>query len=224
MESRWVEKWCFGPSRDHATVASKTFHTVSLLGVSLLGASVNKVVSLRIIRRLAFGCEVCAKCQGKRVKEETMPGDGSTEELGFSQKRIIDGFDEVAKGLAAGAISRRRALKLTGAALLSGGLLALFPGVAGAQNSTGCQGRPAINNRVCPETNCRDNPDCLCATTVAGNKRCVNLANEVCPATDECDRNRDCPNDEVCIRIGGCCGRPRRNLCVPLCVSGPGLP
>jgi hypothetical protein len=58
-----------------------------------------------------------------------MPIEGSREELSFPQKRIIDGFDEVAKGLASGTISRRRALKLTGMALLGGGLLAMFPGV-----------------------------------------------------------------------------------------------
>jgi hypothetical protein len=43
-------------------------------------------------------------------------------------------FDELARGVADGTISRARALKLTGAALLgSTGLLSLFPGLAGAQ-------------------------------------------------------------------------------------------
>jgi hypothetical protein len=148
-------------------------------------------------------------------EEETMPSDGSTEELSLAQQRIIDGFDEVAKGLAAGTISRRRALKLTGSALLGGGLLALFPRVAGAQG--GCAGRPAINNRRCPETSCGSGINCFCATTVGGTKRCVSLENETCPASDECDRNSDCASGELCIKTGGCCEGSRRNLCVRPC-------
>jgi hypothetical protein len=72
-----------------------------------------------------------------------MPIEEIRGELSLPQKQIIDGFDEAAKGLAAGTISRRRALKLTGTALLGGGLLALFAGVAGAQVSVqqGCAAR-----------------------------------------------------------------------------------
>jgi hypothetical protein len=81
------------------------------------------------------GCDANPECQGKRLRGEAMPIDEIRGGLSFPQKRIIDGFDEAAKGLAAGTISRRRALKLTGTALLGGGLLALFAGVAGAQVS-----------------------------------------------------------------------------------------
>jgi hypothetical protein len=139
-------------------------------------------------------------------------------------------FDELSRELASGAIPRRRALKLAGAAVLgSTGLLALFPRVAGAQSivpddevgvavsDPACQGEPAINNRRCPENRCEGDPDCACAETVGGDKRCVNLANEECPGRDQCDSNRDCRQGEVCIKVGGCCERPRRNLCVRLC-------
>ncbi len=156
--------------------------------------------------------------------------EGSREELSVPQKRIIDGFDEVAKGIASGTISRRRVLKLTGTALLGSGLLAMFPGVAGAQSivpddevsveghrNPGCQGEAAINNRKCPNNRCGRGHSCFCAQTVSGEKRCVNLKNAVCPNRDECDRDRDCPRGEVCIKVGGCCGRPRRNDCRPLC-------
>src|SRR5215213_10849719 len=146
-----------------------------------------------------------------------MPLDGSREELSFPQQRISDGLDEVAKGLAAGTISRRRVLKLTGSALLGGGLLALFPGVAGADSDPECQGEPAINNVSCPENVCSENPNCVCARTVGGDKKCVDLGLANCPASDECDRNRDCASGEVCIRVGGCCGHARRNLCAPKC-------
>jgi hypothetical protein len=156
---------------------------------------------------------------GQAGKEETVPSGDSRGELSLPQKRIVDGFDEVAKGLADGTISRGRALKLTGSALLGGGLLAMFPGVAGAQVSVqaGCAGKPSVNNKKCPETNCGGNTSCFCATTVANVKTCVNFVNEVCPTRDECDRNRDCASGEVCIKIGGCCGRPRRNLCIRRC-------
>jgi hypothetical protein len=153
---------------------------------------------------------------GQAEKEETVPTQESRGELSLPQKRIVDGFDEVAKGLAGGTISRGRALKLTGSALLGGGMLALFPGVAGAQQ-VGCAGRPSVNNTGCPETNCGGNRFCFCATTVANVKTCVNFRNEVCPTRDQCDRNRDCRSGEVCIQIGGCCGRPRRNLCIRRC-------
>jgi hypothetical protein len=139
-------------------------------------------------------------------------------------------FDELSQGLAAGAISRRRALKIAGAAIVgSMGLLALFSRAAGAQNivpddvsvaasDPACQGEPAINNRRCPPNNrCGGDPQCQCAETVGGDKRCINLRDERCPRRDQCDRNRDCPQGEICIKVGGCCGNPRRNLCVRPC-------
>ena len=139
-------------------------------------------------------------------------------------------FDELSQGLASGAISRRRALKLAGAAILgSTGLLALFSRAAGAQSildqtdptvaasDPGCQGEPAINNRRCPENHCRGRSDCACAETVSGEKRCVDVIFENCPRRDQCDNNQDCPRGEICIKVGGCCGNPRRNLCVFPC-------
>jgi hypothetical protein len=45
-----------------------------------------------------------------------------------------DSFDELAKGMASGAISRRKALKLVGAAVFGGALVSLFPGVAEARH------------------------------------------------------------------------------------------
>jgi hypothetical protein len=77
-----------------------------------------------------------------------MPSEGSRGELSHPQKRIVNGFDDVAKGLAAGTISRGQALKLTGSALLGGGLLALFPGAAGAQQGGVRVGRPSTTGSV----------------------------------------------------------------------------
>jgi hypothetical protein len=156
---------------------------------------------------------------GQTGKEQPMSTEGSREELSVPQKRIIDGFDEVAKGLAAGTISRRRALKLTGSALLGGALLALFPGVVGAQVSveSACEGRRAFGNRSCNASSCGGNRNCFCARAVSGTKTCVNLRDFRCPKRDQCDRNRDCASGEACIRVGCICGNPRRNLCIPKC-------
>ncbi len=158
-----------------------------------------------------------------------MPTEKSSEEVGFPQKLIIDGFDEVAKGLASGTISRRRALKLTGMALLGGGLVALFPGVAGAQSivpddevgvtghrDPGCKGEKAINNRRCPFNICGREHYCQCATTAGGNKRCVDLSRARCPRRNECNSSRQCPGNQYCIQTGGCCGE-NFNACVEPC-------
>jgi hypothetical protein len=130
-------------------------------------------------------------------------------------------FDELSQGIASGAISRRRTLKLAGAAILGSiGLLALFPGVAGARSDRKCRGKPALNNTRCGgRIVCRGrNQNCVCAEeAMGGDKRCVQLRSIPCPRRDECDRNRDCRSNEVCIKVGGCCGHPRRNLCVDLC-------
>jgi hypothetical protein len=146
-----------------------------------------------------------------------MPSDGTRRELSFPQSQLVDeSLDEVAKGLAEGTISRGKAIKLSGAALLGSiGLLSLFPGVAGAQGQ--CEDRPAISNRRCPESPCGACPGCFCARTVSGRKRCLYFNEAGCPPTDQCDRNSDCPGDEVCIRVGGCCGGSPNNLCVPPC-------
>jgi hypothetical protein len=160
-----------------------------------------------------------------------MPTEQSKqEEVSLPQKLVTDAFDEVAKGLAAGTISRCRALKLTGSALLGGGLLAMFPGVAGAQSivpddevsaarrvTKGCEHGAAINNKTCPGHKCGRRRGCFCATTVGGDKKCVNLRNAQCPEQDECDSNMDCPRGSVCLKVGGCCGHPARNDCRPLC-------
>lgn len=140
-------------------------------------------------------------------------------------------FDELAKGLASGRISRSRALKLVGAAILGGGVLTLLPGVAAGQVEAEAAGEgcpedgAAIDNERCPirtrngrrRARCGDQAGCFCAETVQGNNRCVSLRDEECPERDECDRNADCREDEVCIEVGGCCGNQNRNLCVRTC-------
>jgi hypothetical protein len=144
-------------------------------------------------------------------------------------------FDRLAAALATGA-SRRRAVRalLGGLAALGTGALGRAP--AGAKTDRSCKRKPAIDNQRCPpedameegmgtggpETGipgqCTDNPACFCAITVAGDKRCVNLGgDEKCPNRDQCDSGEDCRRGEVCIKVGGCCGNRRFNLCVRRC-------
>ena len=138
------------------------------------------------------------------AKEEPMPSEGSRGELGLPQERIIYGFDEAATGLAGGTISRGQALKLTGSALLGGGLLAMFAGAADAQEAQ-CRDRAAINN------------NCRCATTVRNVKTCVTFRNRSCPRRNECNSTRNCRRGEQCVLVGGCCGHKKRHLCAPKC-------
>jgi hypothetical protein len=130
-------------------------------------------------------------------------------------------FDELAKGVASGTISRGRAMKLAGAGLLA----ALFgssvaTGEAEAATDRRCRGKPKISNRRCPkESGCRGREDqfCNCALTREGDKRCIDFTNQGCPTTDECDRSGDCPGSQLCIEVGGCCGNPRLNVCARPC-------
>ena len=159
-----------------------------------------------------------------------MPNKGRRgAELSFPNGQFVDGLDEVAKGLAAGTISRGKAIKLGGAALLGSlGLLSLFEGKARAQQVTvqgACANKPAISNKRCPggqKSFCGACPGCQCAKTVSGEKKCLNFRGLECPTRDECDSNKDCGGNEVCVQVGACCPEhPKRNLCVPHCPKNP---
>ncbi len=150
-----------------------------------------------------------------------MPNANRPEEVTPEDITEEYSFDELARGLATGTLPRGQALKLVGAALL-GSALGFFslqgPAEGQVEAAAACSG-PAIDNDRCVANRCggtRRRP-CFCAETVGGNKTCVNLRGETCPSTDQCDRNADCPEDQVCIKVGGCCGRPQRNLCVRRC-------
>src|SRR4051794_32487250 len=72
-------------------------------------------------------------------------------------------FDELAKGLASGEVSRRRAIRLMGAALLGGTLASLgFGGVAAAA-PPGCthNGKPCKRDKQCCSGNCSSHGTCV---------------------------------------------------------------
>src|SRR5215211_1888668 len=111
-------------------------------------------------------------------------------------------FDELAKGFANGELSRRKALRMLGGALVEG-MLASVPGAAWAVKC-----RPLLNkctaNTQCCSRNCIKNPNgngkiCGCPTgqTLCSNRcvTCNNIGEVVNPSTCQCE----CPADtELC--------------------------
>jgi hypothetical protein len=83
-------------------------------------------------------------------------------------------FDELARGLASGSISRGRAIRLMGAAVVGGALGSLGIGEAGA-DPPGCKrnGKVCTKHKVCCSGNCEDGTcqpagtqfTCICAFT-----------------------------------------------------------
>jgi hypothetical protein len=122
-------------------------------------------------------------------------------------------LDELAKGLATGTLSRGKAIRWMGGALL-GAALASVPGVAWA-NDCRRLGRQCRRDSQCCSKNCvrrGDDKVCACPEGKTPCKdRCVNL-----------DRNENhcgecfnrCDEGEECVR-GGCQG-----VCLDLC-QGP---
>jgi hypothetical protein len=105
-------------------------------------------------------------------------------------------LDELAKGLANGTLSRRKALRLLGGALL-GGVMASIPGVAWAATPEG-RGRPCPKGAIkCGDTCCASPEDRCCRGV------CTNVVFD----RSNCDR---CGNE--CAPEEGCCG----GRCVPL--------
>ena len=138
-----------------------------------------------------------------------------------SQQTTNQSLDELAKGLASGTLSRGKALRMMGAALV-GGALASIPGVAWADD---CRrlGRECSRDSQCCSRNCigqGDDKVCGCpgdqtlCKKPRGEGRCVNRqTNE--RHCGECF-NR-CPEGEQCV--DGVCsgGEP---ICTPSCPTG----
>ena len=132
-------------------------------------------------------------------------------------------LDELAKGLSNGSISRYRAIKLMGAALL-GGVLFSIPGVAWAKPKPG----KCIKNKHCPAGQtcvggqcqaaggcipgtgeCTADEQGVCVATVDGGTACVcsfgcfALTCADCGPTEVCHVNPNDPSSSIV-----CCGTP----------------
>ena len=117
-------------------------------------------------------------------------------------------FDALARGLANGSISRRKALRMLGAALV-GSALASIPGMALAKPPPGAckpQGAKCIVNRDCCSQNCFTQKGKLICGPVSGacfnNNDCTSL-----PGQDRCTR-------AVCNPAGVCVLEPIANCCL----------
>src|SRR5918995_503304 len=133
-----------------------------------------------------------------------------------SQQTTNRSFDELAKGLATGTLSRGKAIRWMGGALL-GAALASVPGVAWADD---CRrlGRECRRDSQCCSRNCirrGDDKVCGCPTGQARcNDRCVNLkrnerhcgsCSNRCRSTQTCCKGR-CVNLQKNERHCGRCG------------------
>lgn len=122
-------------------------------------------------------------------------------------------FDALAKGLASGTISRRKALKLMGTAILGAGVLTVFStGEADADVEAADVECP--DSRVGCNTRCRETGRCRCVRTVTGNSRCV----RPCCSRRTCTTNAQCNSGELCMTTN-CCRKSGANhgVCVTQC-------
>jgi hypothetical protein len=102
-------------------------------------------------------------------------------------------FDELAIGLASGKLSRGKAIRLMGAALV-GGVLASVPGVAWAAKPLGYKGCPIAGT-------CRVNGECECRRGVVVTP--VGGGDPFCSCNFECHDGpcEDCPEGYVCVNF-----------------------
>jgi len=121
---------------------------------------------------------------------------------------IAGSFDELAKGLANGTLSRGKAIRWMGGALL-GAALASFPGVALADDDCRPLGRECRRDSQCCSRNCvRRGDDKVCGCPEGQrrcNDRCVNLKtneNHCGECFNRCDEGQECVRGEC--QGGGC--------------------
>jgi hypothetical protein len=117
-------------------------------------------------------------------------------------------FDALATGLASSTITRRRALKLAGAALLVVAGLGAAPREAEAAPTC-----PADTRSGCVVACTNTSKQCACIRTTEGNRVCVHK----CCSLRSCNSSSQCLSGEVCIKTG-CC-REGIQRCVTLCTE-----
>jgi hypothetical protein len=173
-------------------------------------------------------------------QQELLPSSSSAGPHSGSSS-IASSFDELAKGLATGTLSRGKALRWMGGALL-GAALASFPGMAWANDDCRRLGRECRRDSQCCSRNCvRRGDDKVCACPEGqtlckkprGEGRCVNLqTNERhCGSCfNRCAEGEQCVNgvcsggepicDPPCTQGRECVeGAPGFTFCQPICPS-----
>jgi hypothetical protein len=112
-------------------------------------------------------------------------------------------FDDLARGVAKGTISRSGAIKIAGAALLGALLVPFSPAPAEAANP--CEGKHPLCSR--DPQRCKGKDNCVCAKIRGDGKKCVNIKGRHCPRRSQCNRTSDCRGGQVCVDVSGCCGK-----------------
>jgi hypothetical protein len=117
-----------------------------------------------------------------------------------SQETSNRTFDELARGLASGSISRGRALRLMGAALVGGTLASVGIGGIAAADPPGCKrhGKHCKRDNQCCSGNCSSGGTC-----VGGGLGCL-------PNGDSCGSNGECCSGNC--SNGFCCASGRVGL------------
>ena len=110
----------------------------------------------------------------------------------MSQQTTNRTFDELASGLASGSISRGRALRLMGAALVGGTLASLGIREAAADEECKPLNKKCRKNHQCCSEVCTDG---TCAACPPGTKLCSN--GQCAPVASCCD-NADCSGCATC--------------------------
>jgi hypothetical protein len=134
----------------------------------------------------------------------------------YDQENITEerSFDELAKGLSNGTLSRGKALKLLGGAFFGAALMPLFPQQAQAltrrqrrrcrrQGGTVCSSGTRASEVCCPSgTTCLAGPTCCPSTQVCGSACCQSAQSCVngtcCPSTQVCG-SACCQSGETCV-------------------------
>ncbi len=132
-------------------------------------------------------------------------------------------FDELAKGLASGTITRVQALKLIGAAVLGTMLVPLLPRRAFADSEDGC---PAAHD-PCGDICCRPGEECCgngtccgAAEKCCGDGICCGAAEDCCAGTC-CEHRKDCVDGQcVCSPQFVTCGSECCDPILETCVGG----
>jgi len=140
-------------------------------------------------------------------------------------------FDDLARGLAEGTISRRQALKLAGVGIVSAVFAtAGFPESAQALTSRRCRKKGGVplkeGNCDCAfqcgselhRFNCQDDDKCYCLEKESGGGFCgYGGKDPQCGDFERCETNRDCSNSDARCISTTCCDRP---ICVRPCSTG----
>ena len=139
-------------------------------------------------------------------------------------------FDDIARGVATVAPSRRRVLRTLlpgGAGLLAvGGVRRVGPAAA-VDRPRYCQRvydndpQAITSKNVCGVTPCGGSEACFCVQTVGHSPRCLTgfdptAGTRDCPARDECSERAHCLNGRYCAKVEECCGQPRK-ICLSPC-------